>query len=168
MELDHRFNTRYFINEIINDLVANLKATGTFPDEKWYRLHLDNARPHTSQTSVDYIDRHKLVRIPYHLYSPNLTPSDFYPFECRKGRLAKCYGTTKEEFSRNVTEILDSMSEEMYCQFARIQSRIVHVYSQFSSLTNSLLFQLIFDFLECLVFITVAVEFDSIWKSGML
>jgi hypothetical protein len=47
MEQGRRFNPTYFINEIINDLVANLKATGKFPDKKWYRLQLDNAQPHT-------------------------------------------------------------------------------------------------------------------------
>jgi hypothetical protein len=34
MERSHQFNTTYFINEIISDLVANFKATGKFPDMK--------------------------------------------------------------------------------------------------------------------------------------
>jgi hypothetical protein len=48
MEWDHRFNTTYFINEIMNDLVPNLKATGTFPDKKWDRL-----QPTTSESVLD-------------------------------------------------------------------------------------------------------------------
>jgi hypothetical protein len=46
-----------------------------------------------------------------------LTPSDFYLFGYRKGRLAKCHGTTKEELFRDGTEILDSISEE---EFVRV------------------------------------------------
>jgi hypothetical protein len=112
MEQGHQFNTTSFINEIINDLVADLRATHTFPDKKWYRLHLDNARPHNSQDLVEYIDRHRLVRVPHPPHSPDLAPSDFYLFGYLKGRLAKCHGTTKEDPSRIVTEILNSISEE--------------------------------------------------------
>jgi hypothetical protein len=104
MERGQRFNTTDFINEIINDLVANLKAMDTFPDKKWYRLDLDNARPHTSQDSVEYIDRHRLVRVPHPPSSPDLAPSDFYLFGYLKGRLAKCHGTTKEHRRRSELE----------------------------------------------------------------
>jgi histone-lysine N-methyltransferase SETMAR len=112
MERGQRFNTTSFIKEIINDLVANLKATYPIPDTKWYRLRLDNDRPHTSQDSVKYIDRHTLVRVPHSPYSPDLAPSDFFLFGHLKGRPAKCQGTTKEDLFRNVTEILNSISEE--------------------------------------------------------
>jgi histone-lysine N-methyltransferase SETMAR len=112
MERVQRFNTTYCINEIIHDLVANLRPTDTFPDKKWYRLHLDNARPHISQDSAEYIERHRLVRVPHPPDSPNLAPSDFYLFGYMKGRRAKRYGTTKEDLFRNVTEILNSISEE--------------------------------------------------------
>jgi histone-lysine N-methyltransferase SETMAR len=112
IERGQRFNTTYFINEIINDLVANLKATDTFPKKKWYRLHLDDARPHTSQDSVESIDRHRLVSVPHPPYSSDLAPSDFYLVGYLKGRPVKCDGTTKEDLFRNVTEVLNSISEE--------------------------------------------------------
>ena len=112
----HRFNTMSSINEIIHELVANLKATAKFPDKKWRRLHLDNARPHTSQASVDYIDRHKFVRVSHPPYPPDLAPSDFYRFGCLNGKLAKCHGTTKDDRFRNVTDNLDSISEKELTQ----------------------------------------------------
>jgi hypothetical protein len=62
MERSHRVNITYFINEIINELMTNLKAARKFPDKKWDRLHLDNVRPYTSHDSVDHIDGHKFVR----------------------------------------------------------------------------------------------------------
>jgi hypothetical protein len=78
MERCHQFNITYFVNEIIDDLVANLKATGTFPDKKWHCLHLNDARPHMSQVSVDCIDRHIFVRVSHPPSSPSLAPSDLY------------------------------------------------------------------------------------------
>jgi hypothetical protein len=73
---------------------------------------LDNARTHLSQPSVDYIERHKFIRVLYSLYSPDAAPNDFYLFGCLKGRAAKCRGTTKEELFRTIIEILASISEE--------------------------------------------------------
>jgi hypothetical protein len=75
---DRRFNTMYFVNEIIHGSVTNLKATGRFPDMKWYRSHPDNAQPHPSHESVEYINRHNFVRLPHLPYSRDLVPSDFY------------------------------------------------------------------------------------------
>jgi hypothetical protein len=51
----------YFIKAIINELVTNLKATWKFPDKKWYHVHLDNAWPHISQDSADYIGKTNLL-----------------------------------------------------------------------------------------------------------
>jgi hypothetical protein len=112
MELGHRFKIAYFVNEIINNLIANLKITGKFPDKRSYCLNLDNARYHIAQASIDYIDPHKFVRVPHLPYSPDLAPSDFCLFECLKERLARCHATTKEDLFPNVTEILNSISEE--------------------------------------------------------
>jgi histone-lysine N-methyltransferase SETMAR len=89
MERCERFNTRYFINENINELAVNLKRRGEFPDKRWYRLHLNNARPRNSHDSVDYIDRQQFVRLPHPPYSPDFAPSDFYRSGNVKQRLAK-------------------------------------------------------------------------------
>jgi hypothetical protein len=48
IERGQRFNIMYFIDEIISELIRNIKRTWKFLDKRWYRLHLDNARPHTS------------------------------------------------------------------------------------------------------------------------
>jgi hypothetical protein len=45
-----------------------------------------------------------------------LAPNDFYLFKHLKRRLGKCHRTTKEEVIRNVTENLDSISEEELVQ----------------------------------------------------
>jgi hypothetical protein len=112
VERGERFNTTWFLNEIISELVASLKRRGEVSDRGWYRLHLDNARSHNSRDSVDYIDQQKFVRLPHPPYSPDLAPSDFYLFGNMKQRLVKCHGTTKEELFQNVNEILESISED--------------------------------------------------------
>jgi hypothetical protein len=101
-----------------------------FSDKYWYHLHVHNAQPRTSQASVDYIDRHKFVRVHHPPYSPDLAPTDFYLFEYMKGKLALCHGTTKEEFFGSVTEILDSIPEEELVQvFLNSTTRLEQVIS---------------------------------------
>jgi hypothetical protein len=112
MGRDQHSNQMYFIDEIIGELVPNIKRTWHFPDKRWYRLHLDNARPHNSRSSVEYIDRNKFARLPHPPYSPDLAPSGFHLFGTLKGRLADCHGTTKEEPFRNMADILNSISED--------------------------------------------------------
>jgi hypothetical protein len=106
MEQDYNFNLTYFINEIVNEWVINLKTTGNFTSRKWYRFRLDSARLTISQNSVDFIDQHKFIRLPHPPESPNLTLSDFLELSgeiCEmsrndeRGAFPKCY----QKFSLN-------------------------------------------------------------------
>jgi hypothetical protein len=111
MGRSRRFNTTSFINEMISELVRDLKRTGKFPAKRGDRSHLDNAKRHTSESSGEGIDRSKFVGLLHPPYSLDLVTSDFHRFGTLKARLIKWYGTTKEELFRNVTEIRNSISE---------------------------------------------------------
>jgi hypothetical protein len=100
MERGHRFNTAHFISEIINGLATSLKATWKFPDKKWYRLHLDNVRPHTSQCSADYIDRHMFIRLFHPPFSPDLAPSHFYLFRKKGEACEMSWKSERRAFSK--------------------------------------------------------------------
>jgi hypothetical protein len=99
MEWGQRFNTTYFTNQILNDLAANVKATYPFPDKKWHRLHPNNARPHTSQDSVEHIDRHRLVRVPHRPDSPDLAQVTVISLHLSRGGLQSAMGRRKKIFS---------------------------------------------------------------------
>jgi len=109
-----RFNTTYFINEIINALVETLKERGEWKERKWYRLHLDNARPHNSKDSERYIDRHFFHRLPHPPYSPDLAPSDFYLFGALKTSLTKCHGESREDLFENVRRLLAEINPDEF------------------------------------------------------
>jgi histone-lysine N-methyltransferase SETMAR len=113
------FNTTYLIDEIISESMRNIKRMWNFPDKRWYRLHLNNARSYNSRSSVEYIDRNKFIRLPHPPYSSDLAPNNFYLFRTLKRRLVKYYGTTKEELFRNVSDILNSISEDELVQVFR-------------------------------------------------
>jgi len=107
-----KFNTTYFINDVIAEMFEVLRKQGRLKDKPWLRLHMDNARPHNSKDSTDFIERHKFVRMPHPPYSPDLAPSDFYLFGTIKDRLRSIQGHTAEELFQNVEEILNAISGE--------------------------------------------------------
>jgi hypothetical protein len=103
MEQDYNFNITYFINEIVNEWVINLKTTGNFTSRKWYRFRLNSSRLTISQKSVDSIDQHKFMRLPHPPESPDLTPSDFLEFS--RGDLRNVTERWKRSFSEMLPKI---------------------------------------------------------------
>jgi hypothetical protein len=103
------FNSTYFCKVIILSL-----TNAIFPDQ-WRRrkqrvdVHIDNARPHSSKSSVQCINDNNLKRIPHPSYSPDIEPTDFYPFDTVKQRVQTCQGGSFEELQENVYEILGSI-----------------------------------------------------------
>jgi histone-lysine N-methyltransferase SETMAR len=51
-------------------------------------VHADNAREHTEKLSTQYLNRNPMKPAPQPPYSPDLAPSDFYPFRYVKRCLA--------------------------------------------------------------------------------
>jgi hypothetical protein len=43
-------------------------------------VHFDNATSNTAKRTIDYLRANRLMRAPHPALSPDLAPSDFYPF----------------------------------------------------------------------------------------
>jgi len=98
--------------DIIRKLVQELHPRGGTPRRKVFRLHIENAKPHNSKSSIQCLEDNKLKRLPHPPYSPDVAPSDFYLFGTVKHRLEGCMGETVEDLKENVSEILSTISEE--------------------------------------------------------
>jgi histone-lysine N-methyltransferase SETMAR len=72
-----------------------LQTGGTGQNKLW--VHSDNALPHTAKMSWNYIGLHRMKQAPHPPYSPDLTPSDFFPFGYVKGKLMGCPVETPSE-----------------------------------------------------------------------
>ena len=67
-------------------------------------LHMDNARPHTSRQTSDFIAQTKVKTLSHPPYSPDLAPCDFFLFPKLKDLLkGKTYSSDEE-----LTEALES------------------------------------------------------------
>lgn len=75
-----KFNSEYFINQILKPLGEKLYPNGRKKYSKKYSLHFDNAKPHTSLKTKNFISNSELSQLPHPPYSPDIAPIDFYLF----------------------------------------------------------------------------------------
>jgi histone-lysine N-methyltransferase SETMAR len=66
--------------------MASIEAAG---NEQKLLVHADNARPHTTRLSTQYLNENRMKSAPHPPYSPDLVPSDFYLFGYVKRCLAR-------------------------------------------------------------------------------
>jgi histone-lysine N-methyltransferase SETMAR len=65
--------------------------------EQTWQLHHDNALPHTSVLTQQFLAKQEMAVIPHLLYSPDLTPFDFFLFPKMKLKLkGRRFDTTEE------------------------------------------------------------------------
>ena len=80
-------NADYFITV----LKTFLRALRERRPHKWsigWVLHMDNARPHTANKTMDFLASKNITLVPHPPYSPDLAPADFWLFPEAKKRLA--------------------------------------------------------------------------------
>ncbi len=42
------------------------------------KVHMDNARPHVARIVLEWLRKQGIEVVPHTVYSPNLTPNDFF------------------------------------------------------------------------------------------
>jgi hypothetical protein len=69
---------------------------------------MDNTKVHTAKMVSSAMPDLGLKRTPQPPYSPNICPSDFFLFSCRKGKLEQQF-TDPDQLSETVDEIFSSL-----------------------------------------------------------
>jgi histone-lysine N-methyltransferase SETMAR len=82
-----KFNSSHYITEILSPL-SEWRSADAHGRTRKLMVYADNARPHVSRQTIDYLKRNGMKRAPHPPYSPDLAPSDFYLFCYVKGCLA--------------------------------------------------------------------------------
>jgi hypothetical protein len=77
MTSQRSFNREYFINEIMQPLIAKLFPMGRISHTHRLIVHLDNCRVHFSKHSQKFFDDNSLLRLPQPPYSPDLPLQTF-------------------------------------------------------------------------------------------
>jgi histone-lysine N-methyltransferase SETMAR len=94
-----KFNASYHINEILEEIRKGRHAHRT-KRTRSLMVHADNARPHTSRASLEYLEANGMEKAPHPPYSPDLAPSDFFLFGHAKRMLCgSAFGSSEELLS---------------------------------------------------------------------
>jgi histone-lysine N-methyltransferase SETMAR len=87
LEKDRKFNTGYYIAEILEPL-SQWRSIEAAANERKLLVHPDNARSHTAKLLTQYFNENRTKSAPHPPYSPDLAPLDFYLFGYVKRCLA--------------------------------------------------------------------------------
>jgi hypothetical protein len=78
------YHSPFFCNCVVPDLVENFWAQSWRKTLKGLFVHLENACPHGSSRSCEWIERCRARIVPQPAYSPDWASSDFFLFEYLK------------------------------------------------------------------------------------
>jgi hypothetical protein len=81
------YNPTFSVESVVPDLVEHLCQESRRKTLRGIMIHLDNARPHKDRKSEAALPG-KVRRIPAPVYSPDLSPSDFFLFGMVKERMS--------------------------------------------------------------------------------
>lgn len=120
-----KFNSEYFINNILEELQTEVYPDGRRKHSKKYSIHMDNAKPHTSVQTKSWISKSEFVQIEHPPYSPDIAPSDFYLFGNLKTNLKGKEFENEEELLRFISDFLNHIShDELMSVFENWISRL--------------------------------------------
>ena len=114
-------NSDYYITVLSQFLVHLRKKRPKKRDENWL-FHQDNARPHTSAKTMDFIRSKKIPLLHHPPYSPDLASCDFNLFPALKKNLAGCRFDSDSDVKLNVEGVLKMLSK----------NGLFHVFEQWS------------------------------------
>jgi hypothetical protein len=103
------FNSEYFINEIMQSLIAKLFPMGRIPHIHRLIVHLDNCRVYFSKHSQKFFDDNSLLRLPQPSYSPDLANSDFWHFGHVKSTLNGSKFEGRDELLQGIHDFLNEV-----------------------------------------------------------
>ena len=77
-------------------------------------LHQDNARPHTSSLTREFMSKNGVETIPHPPYSADLAPCDFWMFPTLKKELRGRRFVSKTEIQNAIQNFFNSIPEEEF------------------------------------------------------
>ncbi|GFN77815.1 histone-lysine N-methyltransferase SETMAR [Plakobranchus ocellatus] len=96
---------------------ALLNTTGTImtiPIKEWSKLEHDNATPHSTNLTQQWLQRYGWEIHPYPAHSPDLAPSDFHLFEPLKRHLGGMAFETEDDLISELRNWFDNLDVDFF------------------------------------------------------
>jgi hypothetical protein len=107
-----KYNSSFFCDVVMPGLIQNMTSSNRRKTLKSFFIHLENARPHTSKQSQEWIQASKAKRLPHPVSRPDLVPSDFFRFGYLKETLTAFRCTTRDELKSAIITIFNEIDRE--------------------------------------------------------
>jgi histone-lysine N-methyltransferase SETMAR len=78
------FTSEFFVSAVLTHIVAS-KPVGD-PGRRLV-LHMEDASPYRATLTARNLDENRITASPHPAFSPDLAPSDFFPFDALNGQL---------------------------------------------------------------------------------
>jgi histone-lysine N-methyltransferase SETMAR len=119
------FTSDYFCETICTKLVTCAPEETRRVGGRQLTVHMDNASPHRSKQTTEFMRKSRLISAPHPPYSPDLAPSDFYLFGKVKDLLKGQEFNSAEELLEAIITILKGITrEELDSVFANWEKRL--------------------------------------------
>jgi histone-lysine N-methyltransferase SETMAR len=119
------FTSEYFCETICTKLVACAPEETRRNGGRKLTIHMDNASPHRSKQTTEFMQKSRLNSAPHPPYSPDLAPSDFYLFGKVKDMLKGQEFKSSEEILEAIITILRGITrDELDRVFANWERRL--------------------------------------------
>jgi histone-lysine N-methyltransferase SETMAR len=106
LRLRQKHNSQFFTETVLPSIEKKLAECHPKLRTTAARLHVDNAKSHTSKMSIEEIEELGFILMPQPPYSPNVAPCDFFLFDYLKQHLEGKHCTREDQVIAAVREIL--------------------------------------------------------------
>jgi hypothetical protein len=106
-----KFSAQYYMNTTFIAISDWRRLAGERSLKKLW-VDPDNARPHNAKVSADFIALNRMKQAPHPSDSPDLAPSDFFPFGYVKRKLMGYHAESPSELLIRIQVILSEIPRE--------------------------------------------------------
>jgi hypothetical protein len=109
MTSQRNFNNEYFVNEMMQPLVAKYFPGGRMPHTSRLIVRLDKCLVHFPKHTQMFFDENSLLRVPEPPYSQDLAPSDFWLFDYIKSALQRFKFEAPDQLLQGICAFLNHL-----------------------------------------------------------
>jgi hypothetical protein len=107
--MGQKYNSPFFTETALPSIEKELAECRPKLQTTALHLHVDNARTHAPQMSIEKIKELGFILVPQPLYSPDLAPCDFFLFGYPKQYLEGKYFAREDRVITAVMEVFDKI-----------------------------------------------------------
>jgi len=108
------FNSAAMCDSILPALKDAARNNKGIRNDLRLRIHMDNARPHTSKATQNVLNELKFIQLQHPPFSPDISPNDFFLYGMLKKELQGRHNEKFDDLINSVDEILHKITKNTF------------------------------------------------------